>query len=447
VPGGTPSVSSITTMRNRSRIVDYVATTVQPFQENWVGHGTYTVSAGTGLILVDERETMIDDISKGRHSKEVKHQRKRLTRSTMSDGTLTQGSNVFVQTGAQCFWHVWGLGAADFVNHDHIPTKYPKSDDQLIRQTLDDFYNTNEVDSLLNVVESPELVTGLTGLARKVDLPRIATSAIRRLRSGRWDVNPRKVSTSLFTQVKKAGGFLSGGYLYYAFGIAPLVADMRKVARNLQKYRKQLAAVVEKAGQTTSVYNHVDGVFMPFGYGAPLPDGYGAVSNAGKYWTASIQSMGTPRKTCVVTGIRDHKYSSTGFQTMDYLMSRFAGVGPASFLWERIPFSFVVDWFVDLSDVFNRLDNALTGNRKKVKSVTVSEKWKCLCPVVKIPRVIGESDTRDGQQMALCELSHYYRQSVDPNLSIGVSQRFGKKQAGILAALVTNIGANLRAKR
>jgi hypothetical protein len=435
-------------MRNRNRVIDYQATAVAPFNENWIGHGTYTVSAGSGVVLRNAWETMTDDISKGRHFKEVIHKKKDLTRSAVGGGTLVQPPNTFVQDGQYTFWHVWGLGAHDFVNHDHIPVSYPMSDDELIRRTLDDFYNSNEVDSLLNVVESPELVTGLTDLAKKVNLPSIAPNAIKRVGPGRWDVNPKRVSPSLRSQIRKAGGFLSGGYLYYVFGIAPIIADFKKVSKNLRKYRKQLAAVLEKAGTAISVHNHVDGTFLPFGAnGTNLPDGYSASPYQGKYWSADILVQHTPRKTCTVNGIRDHKYLTEDFQILDYLASRFGGVGPASFLWERIPFSFVVDWFVDLSGVFNQLDNALTGNRKRVKYVSVSTKWGALCPVYKIPRTVGETDSRDGQQIAVCELTQYHRQSVDPNLSVGASRRFGKKQAGILAALVTNIGANLRAKR
>jgi hypothetical protein len=435
-------------MRNRSRVIDYQSVLVAPFQETWVGHGTYTVPAGSGVVTRDAWETMSDDVSKGRHFKEVLHKVKDLTRSTVSDGTITSGANVFIDSGVNCFWHSWGLGAHDFVNHDHIPVAYSVTDDQILRQTLDDFYNTNQVDSLLNVVESPELFTGIANLAKKLSLPRVSGRAIRRTPLGRWRVIPKFASRPILADVKRAGGFISGGYLYYSFGIAPIIADFKKVARNLQKYRKQLAAVVEKAGTKISVHRKATGSFGAFGAnGANLPLGYGSSPNTEKAWTASILTQITPTLTCTVNGIRDHKYTSDAFQALDFLVSRFGGVGPASFLWERIPFSFVVDWFVDLSDVLNRLDNALTGNRKVVKEACISRKWKALCPVYKLQYRADLTDTRDTNQIALVELSQYHRQSVPTNLSVGRSNRFGKKQASLLAALVTNIGANLRLKR
>jgi hypothetical protein len=100
-----------------------------------------------------------------------------------------------------------------------------------------------------------------------------------------------------------------------------------------------------------------------------------------------------------------------------------------------------------LSDVLNRLDNALTGNRKHVQSACISRKWRALCPVYKLQYRANLTDTRDTTQIALVELSQYHRQAVATNLTIGAANRFGKKQASILAALVTNIGANLRLKR
>jgi hypothetical protein len=210
-----------------------------------------------------------------------------------------------------------------------------------------------------------------------------------------------------------------------------------------------MKAVVANAGQEISVHRGSDGVFMPFGYeGQNLPSGYGSSPNTSKAWTAIIRNgESLPRLTCTVRGVRETKYLSDFFQKLDYLASRFAGVGPASFLWERIPFSFVVDWFVDLSGALNYLDNALTGNTKQVKEACISTKWVADVPVSKLRYSSGSISSIDGSQIAQCSLSYYHRKLVDPHVSVGLNVRFGKSQAGITAALVAQMAANLKLKR
>ena len=131
------------------------------------------------------------------------------------------------------------------------------------------------------------------------------------------------------------------------------------------------------------------------------------------------------------------------FRTLDYLISRFGVSGPASFLWERIPFSFVVDWFVDLSGVLNSLDNTLTGSTKKITDAGISQSWKALIPVVKTRVSPTFTDSNDGSQVALCELSSFIRKPIVPSVSVGLSGRFGKSQLSISAALIGQMAANL----
>jgi hypothetical protein len=151
--------------------------------------------------------------------------------------------------------------------------------------------------------------------------------------------------------------------------------------------------------------------------------------------------------TCTVRGVRENKYFGDFFQKLDFLASRFGSVGPASFLWERIPFSFVVDWFVDLSGVLNYLDNALTGNTKKVKEACISTKWDVIAEIYKLRYNTSLTSSVDGAQIAQCRLGFYHRKLVDPHVSVGLNVRFGKSQASITAALVAQMAANLRSKR
>lgn len=382
-----------------------------------------------------------DPILGNRGNKPVTHEKWNIVRNnSLHNSTLTSGSDVFVSTGSHAFWHIWGLGSGELVSHRHISKYYSKDEQTLVRETMDAFYNVNEVDSLLNGVESPELLTGIQDLYRPLrDAVVMNGASNQRIRS--------RLSSA--KRAGKAAAVLSGGYLYWSFGIAPLIGDLRKISKNLDPYRKRLEQVKRKAGQKISVHRSVTGSFgniVADGNGN-LPSGYGTGSNQSKSWTAELIPLVLPTMTCSIQGIREFKYSSSAFQTLDYLASRFGSVGPASFLWERIPFSFVVDWFVDLSGVMNSIDNALTGNTKRILGATISQKWKCMLNCTKVQYSPTLTDSNDGAQIALVELSSYLRKPTQPNISVGLSGRFGKKQGGITAALIGQMAANLVSKR
>lgn len=148
----------------------------------------------------------------------------------------------------------------------------------------------------------------------------------------------------------------------------------------------------------------------------------------------------------MVVGVRGHRnidYNLDAFKKLQYLINRFGSSGPASFVWERIPFSFVVDWFVDLSSIVGALDNALTGFNQRLDDGWCSEKWSALVPVFKHKYVNWTSD-KDGQQTALYEMSYYHREYLEPRITWGLRDRFGKKQASYLAAVLHQLVANLR---
>jgi hypothetical protein len=117
--------------------------------------------------------------------------------------------------------------------------------------------------------------------------------------------------------------------------------------------------------------------------------------------------------------------------------------------WEKVPFSFVVDWFVDLTGLVDFLDNAIVGKNKKIDRCWKSEKYHVLIPSYK--HIQGGSQfmfpTLDGQQITLSEVRYYHREPMDPNLSIGLSGRFGKKQATLSMALFYQMIANLKTWR
>jgi hypothetical protein len=391
---------------------------------------------------------MQDEPGKGRSNKDVIHERKVLTKNNISSGNLVQGSNTFISSGLNYFWHEWGIGDHDFASHRHISTRWPISEELLIRRTLDDFYNPNETDILLNVVESPELVTGVQSLFRKINVPKVTGRAMVRAGSG-WKILPKFQHTPWAKAWRNGVGLISGGFLYYSFGIAPLLSDMRKLSKATDTYRKQVDHALRTAGKAKSFHRRALGTFGTFGSdGAENPgNGYASSPLQGGYWGARVNPVITPVMTCTVRGIRDHKYETEFFQKLSNAIDRFGSVGPASFVWERIPFSFVLDWFVDMSGALNSLDNLLTGGHKKVESICVSKKWSCSVGIDKIQRQAGETTSHDGSEIAQVALSHYSRHRVQPGLWPGMNDRFGKKQGTILGALLSQKAATLKRLR
>ena len=155
----------------------------------------------------------------------------------------------------------------------------------------------------------------------------------------------------------------------------------------------------------------------------------------------------TPTRIATVRGIRETSYGTELFTTLDYLGRRFLSAGPASALWEKIPYSFVADWFVNLSPVIDSLDNTLTGGSNRVIDRCVSEKYGCQIQH-KYNSVENATDRRimsvDGFTWGLVSLQHYHRNPYLPGLHPVGSGRFGKKQASLLAALLHQIVAKLR---
>jgi hypothetical protein len=107
----------------------------------------------------------------------------------------------------------------------------------------------------------------------------------------------------------------------------------------------------------------------------------------------------------------------------------------------------VSDWFVDVSDVFNRLDNFLTGSRKSIQDATLSYKYGVVAGVMKHKYNNQLSSDKDGSQTAVNEIQYYHRKPITTGLNIGLAGRFGKKQVALTAALLGQMAANLRLKR
>jgi hypothetical protein len=287
------------------------------------------------------------------------------------------------------------------------------------------FYNTTVAEGLLNAIEAPQFRDSLAGLSRYA--------------------RERRKYIQRHDGEEPFGKFLHqipGAYLGYAFGVAPLIADMvtiTKAAKTLKSdmqqaiddYKKPITATAQSRGLVS-----IKSTFSGAGYNTNGSNGW---------WTPKIVSQSAIR-TVGVKGHRAPTGKSDQAKKLDYLLDRFVASGPVSIAWELVPFSFVIDWFVDLSAVIGAVDNFLMGSPRNIEDCWWSEKF--VFDVDVIHRDMRRpsywvSRTHDGATVADGHIEYYHRYYLDPVITIGASNRFGKKQATLSAALLYQQVANL----
>jgi hypothetical protein len=426
--------------------------TYKEIYEGVVTHGP--VAAGSGsLRQTFELEEITDDPSPGRGVKYVKHEK--FLRTNYLKGKT--------QEIESCDWGAPGPGASHkycdgpgawwwaFVNAEPGTLKrdseginglntistWDNDVDQLVADTVHAFYSANDVDSLLNVIESPELVSSLSSLKTTLGNESVA-KGLRDNMLSEAEVrnNPRLRRLRKLSNFKR-GKIVSDLYLLWSFAISPLIADMNKVQRSIKSLKDKIEAANKSAGRLVSVHGSCKGNIV---FKGDDEEAIGDVRDATQFSYRIVEKK--LRRTCTVRGIRSVKYNSPALAQLAYLIDRFGLSGPATTAWELVPLSFVVDWFVDLRNVTDRLDNALTGGSKQIIDVCISEKVyaKTIGTIQSYgPYVINQA----GSVMAESEWHLYTRNPVTDFNKVRFAGRFGKKQASLSAALIYSKVANL----
>lgn len=165
------------------------------------------------------------------------------------------------------------------------------------------------------------------------------------------------------------------------------------------------------------------------------------------FWRiGSIYTPGPPKRIVGVRGVITQRPETALFRELDFMMARYFATGPLSLAWEKVPFSFVLDWFVETSQVLSRLDNALVGGKVRVLGAWHTEQAHIIVPVI-FTGYYDRAYPYDLQQVALCELKKYTRTPRWPELSAQAAGRFGKKQGALSVSLLYQKIANLISKR
>jgi len=247
----------------------------------------------------------------------------------------------------------------------------------------------------------------------------------------------RDVSTSLpnllrnWKSIRKLVRTASGSFLAYKFGVSPFLSDMSDLYRYIPHIVEDLKRHKDRVKARFSAKVSVPVTFNDAPTDLRSLAGYVVERRT---LQGRIDKQPTIRYVLVVEP--RVSFLSDVANGADRLMSRLA-TGPASLAWEKVPYSFVVDWFIDARSWLRYLDDAIMAPPYKVVAFTRSESYVLNTDVflAKFSPCNGTPvyDTSCGS----VRFQNYVRSVVQPGFSYPtLNHRFGKSQAAIMAALI-----------
>jgi hypothetical protein len=282
-------------------------------------------------------------------------------------------------------------------------TDYSNLDDNKMVLDLLERAKQLKADVLLNLVEANQIWPSIKSLS--TSLPAMAAN---------WK--------DLRSVIRTA----SGAYLAWKFGVSPILSDFM----NIQRYLPRLEQDVVRHGKQQASRFSITAEF-PCMYAQPT-----STEAYVRYVTAG-RALKAPTVRYVLVVKPKTKYHTSFFKKADLVLSRFAS-SPASLAWEKVPFSFVVDWFVDLRGSLNKLDSLLGSEPYEVVGFSRSFSFHLQSEFsyVNINGCTGGDLWLSPQ--AQSEYKYYERIPVSGGSITPVWRpRFGKNQAGISAALIS----------
>jgi len=400
--------------------------------------GTKTVYYGDGTVVtspdpnwscpllrlkgVDER--ISDSTGKGRphgclHRKvefEIKSQPPLWPVATAPWGYYTWGgdSNTFSQAYYACasmgYLMGWDLTSSS-TNPPGWVVSYAPVADQVAINDLMGRLNSNVADAPLNIIEGSEIWPSVNSLADC--LPEMARN---------W------------RSIRKVVRTASSSFLAWKFGIAPLMSDLEKIAKFGPDMQRQF-----EQSQKNSI-RRVSKVYLGSALFAGVGNGMTGNANGINTIQSTYQGLavGAPTTRYVLVAKSNApKYQSEAFAKLDFLMRRFT-TSPASLAWERKPFSFVYDWFVDLRGTLRTIDSSLGVKPWEVISCTKSKSF-----VLQSESFLTLRSSKTGAGVIFDARTgtvinrHYERIPLSSDGFMPTwNNRFGKNQAAVSAALI-----------
>ena len=261
-----------------------------------------------------------------------------------------------------------------------------------------------KADVMLNLVEANQIWPSLKSLASSIPVMR-----------EKWQ------------QVRKILKHTSGQYLAWKFGISPILSDLDNIVKYAPDMERQYQKFRKATPQRFSLQMHGVAQFNM--------TSLGSVSTDLRSFQGRIRKEPVTRYVLVVKP-NLHVATSDAFKRLDFAMRRFSS-SPASLLWEKIPFSFIADWFVDVRGALRGIDGLLGHKPYEIVSLTKSLSYSLASDAFwdfYSPCGGGKAYTFK----ATHEYDYYGRNPVSGgNILPTWRSRFGKNQAAITAALIS----------
>lgn len=413
-----------------SRTIDTPAATVQVsyVRCDGVGVGTNPYNRASHISVAAGRDERIADMVGRGKSHPCYHR----VFDFDFESSLTHGSFADIPGGAHAVAsfsmpHLWYpehrsmMGTQlgwDVMSNTSLPPNW------ILTGTIDESAAVNNIlqqarqlkaDVLLNLVEANQIWPSIRSLATA--LPNMAANWLK---------------------IRKLIRTASGSFLAWKFGISPILSDINAV----QRYLPKLASDLQR---------HRDGDAKRFSMVFPANLSYigGSYLSGGQNgfkvydYTRQGRSNASSSVRYVLVVEPAVRYLTSFFSNVDGLARRFS-TSPASLAWELVPFSFVVDWFVDLRGALNTLDNIVGVAPYKVRSFTRSFGYDVSADVF-----MDTFSPCNGSPTFSCRLGsasyrHYERSMVSGGNLATWNPRFGKSQAAISAALISQSLSRLR---
>jgi hypothetical protein len=228
-------------------------------------------------------------------------------------------------------------------------------------------------------------------------------------------------------QIRKVIRTASGAFLAWKFGVSPILSDIESI----QKYLPKMKDDIDR---------HVKGEKMRFSAIGKVTNSFSTLVSGGSNhsFTGNGRSIKPPIvRYVLVVKPNNTNYHSDFFKKADAVLSRFS-TSPASLAWEKIPFSFVADWFVDVRGMCRALDGLLGIKPYKVIAFTRSFSYTLETDVVyRSFSFCGSNPTVYEALTGTHTFKHYERSLASTAATWPFwKPHFGQNQAALSAALI-----------
>lgn len=239
--------------------------------------------------------------------------------------------------------------------------------------------------SLLEFGEVIDLVKSAKTLAVKVWRFNNAHASLQKRLAAdiKWMVSLSKDTLNLDAVEAFNAATLKGSdaLLQYVFGIRPLVSDLIGIANGILRFRKKLEDLLAGQGKSHTVHAtfYGDSPFVDFSGGSTCNRCNNCIfpSREKRNYPYRVEY---PNKTAVKYGLTvKYRYSMpawfSGIEGGIRALFSTLGLSPGvDTIWERIPFSFIVDWFLPIGPLLAKWQVDPTPVRCDIIDVVVSKK-------------------------------------------------------------------------